>query len=214
VILNGSLSGDVPVTVATGATLAGTGSIAGTTIINGILEGNLSFAKDLSLNGTTNIAVNGFNTGDYNVINVTGALNNGGTLNITVNATQPSINTSIQLLHAGTYVGNFTTVNLPANNYSFDATTGTLTYTITTRLENAQKDNCQIYPTIAKSKVYVQGAVSEIKLTNIACQTLQVIQPTSSNTAVDLSGNSDGIYFISTKLWNGTIKTQRIIVQK
>lgn len=52
---NGAGLGTVPVTVASGATLTGTGSIAGTTTVNGILGGSLNFGSAATLSSTATV---------------------------------------------------------------------------------------------------------------------------------------------------------------
>ncbi len=145
VILNGSLgSANLTTTVASGKILEGTGTLNGSATVNGTLQGtltisgattisssgtltgSLNFGSTLTLAGTTNLTVTDF-TSAYDVIDVTGAVTNGGTLNITVNAAAPANGTSIKLINAGSYSSSFSTVNIPAG-YSFNAATGYLKY--------------------------------------------------------------------------------------
>jgi len=125
---SGSATGTGALIVNSGAYLSGTGTIAGTTTVNGTLEGNLNFGGNLTLAGTTNLNVTGFTAGLYDVIDVTGTVTNGGTLNINVNTTAPVYGTSIKLINATSYSGTFATVNCPTG-YSYNAATGTLTCT-------------------------------------------------------------------------------------
>ena len=130
------------VTVASIATLTGTGSVGGAATINGTLSGTVAiagaatigsagtlagshtFGSTLSLAGTTNLTVTSASTFDHETI--TGAVTFGGVLNVTVTATDISVGSSVQLFNAtGGYSGSFGLVNCPG--YSFDAATGLLT---------------------------------------------------------------------------------------
>ncbi len=136
---SGAGLGSVPVTVASGATLQGAGSIGGAATISAgaTLNGSLNFGSTLSLAGTTNLTVTNFSS-TYDVITTTGAVTNGGTLNITVSASAPAANTSIKLINsAGGYSGSFSTVNIKDGSgtslpgYTYNATTGYLSYLAT-----------------------------------------------------------------------------------
>jgi autotransporter-associated beta strand protein len=116
-------------TVNLGATLSGSGTINGATTINGVLEGKLHFGNNLILNSssTTNLSVSGFGQGQHDSISVSGVLTRGGTLNINVTASAPELGTKIKTVYTGSSAGSFSTVNCPG--YSFDSSTGILTYT-------------------------------------------------------------------------------------
>jgi hypothetical protein len=134
---SGAGLGSVPVTVASGATLQGAGSIGGVATISAgaTLNGSLNFGSTLSLAGTTNLTVTDF-TSNFDVISVTGIITNGGTLNLTVNASAPAVGTSIKLINAtGGYSSTFGTKNLPLG-YRFDDASGTLYYDGTTVSSN------------------------------------------------------------------------------
>ena len=158
VVLNGAIGTSIVATVASGAILDGTNISAGTATLNGsatvngtlqgsvsitgattisstgILTGTHTFGSTLALAGTTNLTVTDF-TSNYNVITTTGAVSNGGTLNITVNASVPAPQTAIKLINAGGgCTGSFSVVNIidglgnPIAGYTYNATTGYLTY--------------------------------------------------------------------------------------
>ena len=127
VVMNGSIaSTTLPVAVASGATLSGIGTIGGATTINGTLEGKLNFGSSLTLVGTTKINVTGFNSGDYDVVNVTGAVSQSGSLEINVSAAAPAVGTKIKIINAGSYIGTISLKGMP--DYNYDAATGELTY--------------------------------------------------------------------------------------
>ncbi len=215
--MNGSLSGAaVPVTVASGATLKGTGSIAGATTVNGTLEGKLSFGSSLTLAGTatTNLAVTGFNTGEYDVINVTGAVTNGGTLNITVNGSAPEIGTAIKLINAGSYTGTFTTVNVPAN-YAYDASNGMLYYSTYTGLVNGKADALQVYPTMSRGTVNIEGFdASQASFFTVTGQLVKEVSNLSSKNVLNITDLSNGAYLVKVRFTDGSEKTQNILLKK
>ena len=214
VIMNGSLSGTaVPVTVASGATLSGNGNIAGVTTINGTLEGKLNFGNNLTLAGTTNIVVNGFNNGEYDVINVVGAVTNGGTLNITVNGANPSVGSFVKVVNAGSYSGTFATINLPAN-YHYDSSNGTLYYSTFTDLSNSGSHALRIYPTLTHNSIIVDGNAISTEVITLAGQVVKQIKNLHSKTSINLSDLSNGSYIVKVKLADGSVKVQNILFQK
>jgi len=204
----------VPATVAAGATLKGTGTIGGATTINGTLEGRLNFGSTLALAGTTNLTVNGFNAGEFDVITVTGAATLGGILNVTVNAAAPANGTSIKLINAASYTGDFTQpVNVPAN-YSFDKATGMLTYSTTTEV-NGISNNFSIYPTLTRGDVQVNAEnISSIEVVNLIGQSVKQIKTTASNNTIKLNDLSMGAYLIKVRFNDGSVKAQRILFQR
>jgi hypothetical protein len=94
-VIDGDYTGSGTFEVQSGATLTGTGSIAGATTIlaggtlaPGASPGVLSFGGDLSLAGTTVMEINGPARGtDYDGIDVAGALAYGGTLDLQIPST-------------------------------------------------------------------------------------------------------------------------------
>ncbi len=94
-VIDGDYTGSGTFEVQSGATLTGTGSIAGATTIlaggtlaPGASPGVLSFGGDLSLAGTTVMEINGPARGtDYDGIDVAGTLGYGGTLDLQIPST-------------------------------------------------------------------------------------------------------------------------------
>jgi hypothetical protein len=94
-VIDGDYTGSGTFEVQSGATLTGTGSIAGATTIlaggtlaPGASPGVLSFGGDLSLAGTTVMEINGPARGtDYDGIDVAGTLTYGGTLDLQIPST-------------------------------------------------------------------------------------------------------------------------------
>lgn len=234
VVMDGEItSTTVPATVASGATLTGTGTIGGMTTVNGTLEGRMNFGSDLNLYGTTNIQVNGFNAGEFDVINIAGGINNGGALNIQI-ANDPSTDGSIQLIKASVYVGAFNAVNIispsnpaqsssqaprraPAANvsYSYDQASGVLTFSKTPTSVDKLNSEFELYPTFTKGEVYVKGNnVNKIEVLNLAGQIIKQIQTTNQTSVVNLSGISNGAYLIKISQVDGSSITERIILQK
>ena len=201
------------ISVAANGKLTGTGSVGGATTVNGILEGRLNFGSTLALAGTTNLTVGGFGATQYDSITVAGAVTNGGILNITVTAPNPSINTSIKLIKAGSYTGSFGTVNTPAN-YTFDATTGVLTYTIGTGISNSNVE-FNIFPTQTTGVVHINGSnITSIELVNIAGQLVKQAITSASNNTLNLTDQANGAYIVKVCFADGSVKTQRILFQK
>ncbi len=121
-LLNDGSLGTGAVSVSSGATLSGSGSIAGSATIAGNLSpgsgtavGNLAFATNLTLSGTTTLKLSksgGSITKD--TLGIGGTLTCGGTLNVTATGDALATGDSIQLFTAGSFAGTFATVNLPA----------------------------------------------------------------------------------------------------
>jgi autotransporter-associated beta strand protein len=203
------------VTVAAAGKLSGTGTVGGATTVNGTLEGRLNFGSTLALAGTTNLVVNGFNTGEFDVITVTGAATLGGVLNITVNASAPASGTTIKLINAASYSGDFTQpVNVPSN-YTFDKATGILTYTIGTNVSDNSANKFNVYPTMTSDLVHVDGEnVTAIDVISITGQFVKQVQNVSNKTTINLSGISTGAYLVKVRFADGSVKVQRILLQK
>ncbi len=212
--LTGALNGTGAVTVASGATLKGTGSIGGATTVNGILEGRLNFGSDLTLAGTTNLVVNGFDANQFDVVSVVGTTTNGGTLNVTVNATAPAMDTTIKLINASAYIGSFATVNTPAN-YTFDNATGILTYTVGTKLSESNINNFKVYPTITRNSVQIEGEnITSIQVINLVGQTVKEIKASAIKTTMNLNELSEGSYLVKARFADNSVKVQRILLYK
>ena len=102
-----------------GGTLGGTGNFYQPVTVNsgGALApgvdgiGTLNVASDLTLSGTCNMEIDGTSvTSDQ--VTVSGALNQGGTLNVTLTGAV-SVGNSFTLFTAGTFAGQFAATNLP-----------------------------------------------------------------------------------------------------
>jgi len=216
VIMNGSLSGTaVPVTVAAGAILGGTGTIAGATTINGTLQGSLNFGSSLTLAGTTNIVVNGFTAGQFDVVNVAGALTYGGALNVTVNGGNPAKGTAIKILNFASQSGTLSQPMTAPANYSFDVTTGTLTYDGLTGVNETGLDGLSIYPTLSHGDITISGVnASSVELVNNSGQTVKQVNLKDGKTTISLTDLTSGAYLVKVKSIDGAVKVQKVIYQK
>lgn len=203
------------VTVGANAKLTGTGVIGGAATINGTLEGRLTFASSLTLAGTTKIVVNGFNAGEYDAINAVGALTYGGVLEVTVNGGNPAIGTSIKIANFGSQTGDFTQpVSIPAN-YSFNKTTGMLTYDgPTTGIESGLANQVRIYPTITNGLLHVDGDVSRVQVVNSLGQILMNKSGNGVNTQLNLNSLAAGTYMIKVNAIDGSATTKVVFYQK
>lgn len=155
-VINGNQSTATgAVTVNTGATLGGSGTIGGNTTIaaGGILApgnspGVLSFAGNLTLNGTSvsNFEINGVARGtQYDGVNVSGNLTYGGTFNLIFGTTLlsggtfdlfntiGSVSSSFtSIVLSGSYTGTLTdgvTQTIGGQNFTFTGSTGDLLIT-------------------------------------------------------------------------------------
>ncbi len=208
------------VTVAAAGILSGTGNVGGPTTINGTLQGSLIFGSSLVLAGTTNLNVNGFSASQFDSILVAGTVTNGGTLNITINATEPTTATSIRLLKAATYSGTFATVNIvpPAtspSSWSFDQTTGILTYNKTVTSVNSNlAGKISVYPTLTHGIINIAGGnVSSVEIANLAGQLVKQVSMLNGKTSISLSNLSTGAYFVKVISTDGSVNVQKVIYQ-
>ncbi|VBB48022.1 exported hypothetical protein [uncultured Paludibacter sp.] len=229
--VTGVLGTNVPVTVTSGATLKGTGTINGAVTVNGTLEGSLSVGS-ISLSGTTNLQINGFNTGEFDLLTITGAVVNGGVLNINV-ANDPTGTGSIQLINAGSYSGTFTSVNItsPSNpsgaprrapsatsgvTYIYDASTGTLSYapSTSTGVDGVHAD-LQIYPTLSMGNVYVNAEnVNSVDVLSLSGQVMREVKSSGNQTTVNLNGLIKGTYLLKVNFNDNSYKIQRVVLFK
>ncbi|TCH99805.1 hypothetical protein EJV46_03810 [Roseococcus sp. SYP-B2431] len=135
--VNGSIASSSGVTVASGATLGGTGSLPGVSVLSGgtIAPGNsigtLSVAGNLTLapGSTTQIEVQG---PSIDRINVTGTAALGGTLQLLAQGGAYTFNAPYTIVQAGAVTGNFAAVNATG---SFGAG---VTSTVSTTASEAQ----------------------------------------------------------------------------
>ncbi|HEU5069971.1 MAG TPA: autotransporter-associated beta strand repeat-containing protein [Verrucomicrobiae bacterium] len=139
-LVNGSLTSGSSVMVAPGATLGGTGVLNGAVTNNGTLTpgnfgiGRLTINNSLLLSGTAVMEIS--KTGSVrtnDLASVSGTLTQGGTLVVTnLGPAALAAGDSFKLFNAGTWMGEFTNVNLPplASDLVWDAsalaTSGTI----------------------------------------------------------------------------------------
>ncbi len=227
VILNGSIPGaGVPVTVAQGAILKGTGTIGGATTVNGTLEGSLNFDGSLTLNGTTKFVVNGTNEGEYDAINVAGACNLGGTVDVTVNiasgvkgiskAKSVAPGTTIKLINAGNIVTTMPVTHFAASGWTFKPATGELVYDPNNVVSgiNSNVVSFSIYPTLTRDVVYVEGNVKTIDIFSLTGQKVNSLVANGTKTVVNMSNLSSGAYIIRANMEDGSANMQNVILQK
>jgi autotransporter-associated beta strand protein len=134
------VSAVAPWTLGGSQTLDGYGTVNGSVVANGTVApgttiGTLTFNNDLTLSGTTVLALNKSLPGQTNdIIVVDGALAYGGALKVVVEGSTPlAVGDSFQLFSfASAPAGEFAATNLPAG-YTWDASqlaaTGTITVT-------------------------------------------------------------------------------------
>jgi fibronectin-binding autotransporter adhesin len=143
----GSAFGVGAVTVASGATLTGAGSISGAVQMNGTWApgnspGLVTIDSNVVLNGILDMELGGLlratsgtgGSGYYDAINVTNALTLGGTLNVVLYDTfVPTYGDTFTLLQAGSISGDFDTVIYPtlSGGLSWERTTSATAMTIT-----------------------------------------------------------------------------------
>jgi hypothetical protein len=202
----------VPLTVAVDATLSGSGVIAGNTTVNGTLKGGLTFGNNLVLNGTTELAVTGFEESEFDVLTVGGLLTAGGTLRIHVTATAPAVGTKIKLINASSITGIFNEIHLPSG-YDFDEANGELSYSFITSLDETTA--FRIYPTLVTNEVIVEGSgIHQIALYDITGQRVKITSALHERNILSMSQLESGTYLLKVGFEDGSIKVQRIVLQK
>lgn len=205
--------GATTISVKPGGVLKGTGTISGNTTVEGTVSGGLTFINDLTLTDSVALHVTGFNDGEYDQITVGNALVLGGSLKVMISAEAPANNTSIQLLKATQLSGNFTLTDLP-EGYSFDATTGFLTYSNVTTGLNTSSNNLKVYPVITRDMVTVEGKnIRSVQLTNLSGQQLVTSTNTEEIQQFNLSKLAKGMYILTVVQTDGTISTRKLVVQ-
>jgi autotransporter-associated beta strand protein len=143
----GSAFGAGAVTVASGATLTGSGIISGAVQMNGAWApgnspGLVTVNSNVVLNGILDMELGGLlratsgtaGSGYYDAINVTNALTLGGTLNVVLyDNFVPTYGDTFTLLQAGAISGDFDTVIYPtlSGGLSWEQTTSATAMTIT-----------------------------------------------------------------------------------
>ncbi len=228
VILNGALTSNVvPVTVAPGATLKGNGTVGGVTTVNGTLEGSLNFLSSLSLNGTTKFVVNGSNEGEYDVIDVAGAVTLGGTVDVTfsepagvkgINKAKnaPPIGTTIKLINASNIITSLPTIHYPASGWTFKPATGELIYdpnNVVSGIAGGEVE-FRIYPTLTRDVINVEGNVKTIDVFSLTGQKVNSLVANGTKTVINMSNLSAGAYIIRANMEDGSANMQNVILQK
>lgn len=211
--VNGTLgTATTPVTVAADGTLSGTGTIGGAATINGTLKGSLNFAGALTLTGTTELAVAGFESGQYNKITIAGNLARGGNLNVNITALPPAVGTKIKLIDAVSSTGTFAGITVPAG-YSFDESTGELTRDFGSSLNETA--GFRIYPTRVSNEVIVEGqGIAQISLYNISGQLVRTITAVNERNTISMNQLTNGAYLLKVGFADGSVKVQNILLQK
>ncbi|MDP4270043.1 MAG: T9SS type A sorting domain-containing protein, partial [Bacteroidota bacterium] len=97
-----------------------------------------------------------------------------------------------------------------------DIATGVLTYTgVSTSINNSKAGAVSIYPTLTKGSVTVANAkAATIEISNVAGVTVQSVKSTDDNTTLQLSALSNGAYIVKVRLADGSVKVQKVILQK
>lgn len=220
------------ITVNTNGILKGTGTIGGPVTINGTLEGNLHFGSTLVLAGTTNLTVTDIEAAQFDVLNVTGAVTNGGILNINL-LKEPTGSGTIKLIAApdGAYSGTFTAVNITtpstpsgvpaarraktAIGYSYDPSTGVLSYTDLGTGISELNNAAEIYPTLTRGEVYVNAEnAATVHVLSLGGQLMKQLKTSGTRTTLNLKGLADGAYLVKVRYTDGTDKTQQVILRR
>ena len=220
------------ITVNTNGILKGTGTIGGSATINGTLEGSLHFGSTLALAGTTNLTVTDIEAAQFDVLNVTGAVTNGGILNINL-LKEPTGTGTIKLIAApdGAYSGTFTAVNITtpstpsgvpaarrakaAIGYSYDPLTGVLSYTDLGTGISELNYAAEIYPTLTRGEVYVNAEnAATVDVLSLGGQLMKQLKTSGTRTTLNLKGLADGAYLVKVRYTDGTDKTQQVILRK
>jgi hypothetical protein len=137
--LQGGVFRSTNLTVGSGGKITGSGLVASFnvnsqgTLAPGNSPGTLAFASNLTLDAASvlNIELGGTNSVDFDRLIANGALNLGGTLNVTlINGYTPGAGDTVDILDWGAIFGSFSTVNLPSAEWSAANlyTDGTLTF--------------------------------------------------------------------------------------
>lgn len=227
VVMDGSIpEAGVPVTVASGATLKGTGTIGGATTVNGTLEGRLNFGSTLALAGTTKFVVSGTNEGEYDAIDVVGDVTLGGAVEVVVN--EPAMvkgiskaksvvpGTTIKLINAGSIVTTMPVTHFASSGWTFKPATGELIYDPDNIVSgfNNNSVTSRIYPTLTRDIVNVEGNVTTIDVFSLTGQKVNSVVANGTKTAVNMSNLSNGAYIIRATMEDGSANMQNVILQK
>ena len=92
------------------------------------------------------------------------------------------------------------------NLYFYDDTTTGLN-----TLENSTAISCYPNPTLNTATISAQSEISELSVRNLLGQSVKTVIINSRSTTIDLSDVSAGHYFVTVKLANGKMATQKLI---
>lgn len=171
-----------------------------TLVSNTTYTGNVAFGSGSQL-GTT---------GWYCVYNGNSSYQGSGSFNAFPTFTGLQFNTSYQV-RACTYNG---TPGLE----KYSATAGVVFVTPvdpTTSVADRVANKFNIYPTLTNSNIQVNGDnISSIDIINLVGQSVKQIKSTATNNTIVLSDLSTGAYLVKVQFVDGSVKTQRILLQK
>jgi autotransporter-associated beta strand protein len=209
--VTGRLSATI-LTVSPGAVLKGSGIIDGNTTVQGVLSGGLTFTNDLVLTDSVVLTVAGFNDGEFDQLSVGDSLAIGGSLKVVITANAPANNTSIQLIKSAVRTGTFALKDLP-QGYSFDETTGYLSYSSITTGVNDTEKKLTVFPAITRDFVTVEGKdIRSIRVTNLAGQQVMLSHTTSDSNRLNLGQFAKGLYLLTVDQTDGTTSTYKVTV--
>ena len=204
------------VDVAIKPTQVGTGFAVGYATVIFMKQGS-DAAEDVTLVSNTtyvgNVAFGSGNqlgtTGWYCVYNGNSSYQGSGSFNAFPTFTGLQYNTSYQV-RACTYNG---TPGLE----KFSATAGVVFTTPVNPTTGVSKitNNVSVYPTFSSGDVHVNAEnISAIEVVNLMGQSVKQIKTTANNNTINLTGLSNGAYFVKVQFANGSVKAQRILLQK
>lgn len=227
---SGSGTGTGAVTVGASGTLAGTGIITGAVTVSGTIApgdssiGTLVISNSLTLNSGSYTIMEVNKTSDKSdTIRLTGAIKYNGTLTI-VNSgsTSYASGQSFQLFNAGSYSGAFTTItpSSPGTNMVWDTTalrtTGTISISSTTGLDNLSSSELTIAPNPVKDKLEIKFSEPQedasFEIYSLGGNLILKQNITDLNTSIDMSGYASGMYIVKV-FASGKVKIKQIVKQ-
>lgn len=209
----GSATGTNTVTVATGTTLAGTGSIAGNTSVasGGILApgttnafGNLKFGGNLSLYSGSKTTIR-VATSTNDKFTVTGTLVIRGTLELLTVGTTFTAGKSYTIFTAGTFAGGYESFipATPGEGLKWNTTRmneGIISVDVADGIGNIADETVKVYPSLVKNNCTVEFNNSDsqyqIAIIDKLGRTIQLITSAESQAHLNLQNVNSGIYFI------------------
>lgn len=210
VVMDGSITNsNIAITVASGATLSGSGNIAGATTVNGTLDisDGMAFGSDLTLAGATVATMTDFDS-FATPITVVGDITYGGTLNVVITNT-PASDDDVALFDlsasTGSIDGDFTIlINGAANGaYIFEPTTGILSYDADyTNLNNTALPVLKVY--VANNNLIIDGITVGSGYAVYDVTGITINDGIASSSIIEIPLSTSGIYFVKTE--NNTYK--------